>query len=140
MFDLSWAELLVIFAVALIFIGPKDIPNIAYQIGKFFRRLKYMQFALTNQFEDFMKQTEVRENSTPDQSDEKQQVQSKTKSDIETYGHEPDIEYDPNKRELDYDPYDEAEADVDLLEIMPLPQDENKDAEPEKKSKKKGKA
>lgn len=137
MFDLSWAELLVILVVALVFIGPKDIPNIAYQIGRIFRRLKYMQFALTNQFEDFMKQAEVRENSSPENG----HVRHPEKANAENaYGHEPEIEYDPDKQELDYDPYDEAEADVDLLEIMPLPQDEDITEDTNKNTPKKGKA
>lgn len=109
MFDFGWAELLVIAAIALFVIGPKDIPNIAYQIGKGFRRLKYLQFALTNQFDDFMKQAEVRENVEKEQAE-------------------------PEKRELDYDPYDEAEADAELLEMMPLPKregDETSDDEPD---------
>jgi len=98
MLGLSWAEFLVILVVVLVFIGPKDIPNIAYQMGKVFRRLKYMQFALTNQFEDFMRQAEVKEN----------------------------LDNKRPKIEPDSDPFDEIEGDVDLLEIMPLPQEDDK--------------
>jgi Tat protein translocase TatB subunit len=65
MFDFGWAELLIIAAIALFVIGPKDIPAIAYQIGKFFRRIKYMQYALTGQFDDFMAKAEAKENPQP---------------------------------------------------------------------------
>lgn len=94
MFDLGWAEFLIIAAVALFVIGPKDIPAIAYQIGKVFRRLKYMKYALGGQFEDFMETAEAK----------------KTEENPE-----------PEKQELDHDPYDEAEADAELIEMMPFP-------------------
>jgi len=97
MFDFGWAEILIIAAIALFVIGPQDIAKIAYQIGKFFRRIKYMQYALTGQFDDFMKTAEGKEKPE-----------------------EP-------KQELDHDPMDEAEADVELLEMMPLPQDDTED-------------
>jgi len=102
MFDFGWAEILIIGAIALFVIGPKDIPAIAYQVGKFFRRIKYMQYALTGQFDDFMAKAEIKENPK-----------------------EP-------KEELDHDPMDEAEADADLLEMMPLP---NKETEESKEKK-----
>jgi Tat protein translocase TatB subunit len=97
MFDLGWAEFLIIAAVALFVIGPKDIPAIAYQVGKAFRRLKYMQYALSGQFEDFMQAAETKK--------EKENPK-------------------PEKQELDHDPYDEAEADAELIEMMPLPEKE----------------
>ena len=108
MFDLGWAEFLIIAAVALFVIGPKDIPAIAYQIGKAFRRLRYMQYALTGQFEDFMDSAE-----------------SKKKQN--------NPEPEPEKKELDHDPYDEAEADAELLDMMPLADDQNvRDSESQK--------
>jgi len=97
MFDFGWAELLLVGAIALFVIGPQDIPKIAYQVGKFFRRIKYMQYALTGQFDDFMTKAEAKE--------------------------EPATE---PKEELDHDPYDEAEADAELLEMLPLPEKSNK--------------
>jgi Tat protein translocase TatB subunit len=95
MFDLGWAELLIVGAVALFVIGPTDIPKIAYQVGKFFRRIKYMQYALSGQFDDFMAKAEAKEEPA-----------------------------EAPKQELDHDPMDEAEADAELMEMMPLPADE----------------
>ena len=79
--------------IALFVIGPKDIPNIAYQIGKVFRRIRYMQYAITGQFDDFMAKAEAAAHPMPEDE----------------------------KMELDHDPYDEAEADAELMEMMPLP-------------------
>lgn len=68
MFDFGWAEFLVIGFVLLLVVGPQDIPKIMYQCGKALRRLHYMRFALTQQFDDFMqKADQAQHNNDPDQ-------------------------------------------------------------------------
>ncbi len=59
MLDFSWPELFVIAAVALIVIGPKDIPQIMHTLGRFVRRLQYVRFAMSQQFDDFMKEHDL---------------------------------------------------------------------------------
>lgn len=44
MLDFSWSELLVVLVVAVIVIGPKQIPDILYHVGRFTRRIQYMRF------------------------------------------------------------------------------------------------
>ena len=61
MLDFSWSELLVVIVVAVIVIGPKQIPDILYHVGRFTRRIQYMRFALSKQFDDFMEQTEMKQ-------------------------------------------------------------------------------
>ena len=61
MLDFSWSELLVVIVVAVIVIGPKQIPDILYHLGRMTRRLQYMRFALSKQFDDFMEQTELKQ-------------------------------------------------------------------------------
>lgn len=61
MLDFSWIELLTIVIIGVLVLGPKDIPAMMYQIGKIVRRLQYMRFALSNQFDDFMQQAELRD-------------------------------------------------------------------------------
>ena len=95
MFDFGWAELLIIAAIALFVIGPQDIPKIAYSVGKFVRRLKYIQFALTSQFDDFMDKVEAKEKPPK----------------------EP-------KEELDHDPFNEADDDEAFMQMVPLPEKE----------------
>jgi Sec-independent protein translocase protein TatA len=60
MFDLGWSELFLILIVAVFAIGPKQIPELLYGLGRIFRRLSYMKFALSKQFDDFMDQTEIK--------------------------------------------------------------------------------
>jgi len=62
MLDFGWAEFALIGLVLLLVIGPKDIPNLMYQAGKIFRRLHYMKFALSQQFDNFMEKAEASSN------------------------------------------------------------------------------
>lgn len=69
MLDFSWAELFVIIVVALVVIGPKDIPQIMHTLGRFVRRLQYVRFAMSQQFDDFMKEhdlEDIRKATKPD--------------------------------------------------------------------------
>ena len=61
MFDFGWAELLVIVAVAVLVLGPDEIPGIMRSLGRIVRRLQYVRFALTQQFDDFMKEHDLEE-------------------------------------------------------------------------------
>lgn len=40
MFDVAWSEMLVIIAVAVVVIGPKDLPKLLYAAGKFTRKVR----------------------------------------------------------------------------------------------------
>jgi sec-independent protein translocase protein TatB len=60
-FDFGWSELLVIVAVAVFVIGPKDIPKVMYTIGRVARRLQYVRFALSQQFDDVLKAGDIEE-------------------------------------------------------------------------------
>lgn len=70
MFDFGWAELLIVGAIALFVIGPQDIPKIAYSVGQFFRRIKYFQYAMSSQFEDFMQKAEAKIKPKTDDPDD----------------------------------------------------------------------
>lgn len=61
MLDFAWSEFLVVIIVAVIVIGPKQLPEVLYGLGRIARRLQYMKFALSKQFEDFMEQADLNE-------------------------------------------------------------------------------
>ncbi len=61
MFDFGWAELLVIMAIAVFVIGPKEIPDIMMTLGRAVRRMQYIKYAFTQQFEDFMQHHDLNE-------------------------------------------------------------------------------
>ena len=55
MFDVGWSELFLIMAVAVLVIGPDEIPKVMQTLGRIVRRLQYVKYAFSQQFEDFMK-------------------------------------------------------------------------------------
>lgn len=61
MLDFSWSEFLVVILVAVIAVGPKQLPEVLYGLGKIVRRLQYMRYALTRQFDDFMEQADLKD-------------------------------------------------------------------------------
>lgn len=61
MLDISWAELLVIAIVAVFVFGPQDIPKIMYGLGRVVRRVQYIRFALSKQFDDFLAENDLEE-------------------------------------------------------------------------------
>lgn len=61
MLDFGWSEFFLIIVLGIVLIGPKDIPDILYHLGRMVRRLQYMKFALSKQFDDFMMQNDLQE-------------------------------------------------------------------------------
>jgi len=59
MLDFGFPELLVIVAVAVIVIGPQEIPAVMVAIGRLVRRLNYMRFAVSRQFDEFMNDADM---------------------------------------------------------------------------------
>lgn len=59
MLDFGWPELFLIMAVAVIVIGPDEIPVIMVALGRVFRRFQYIKFALSQQFEDVMRDADM---------------------------------------------------------------------------------
>lgn len=65
MFNIGFSELLVIAALALIFIGPKQLPEVARVVGRFLNELRrasdeamHVFKETTMKSEDFMRKTE----------------------------------------------------------------------------------
>lgn len=54
MLDFGFPELLVVMVVAILVIGPQEIPAVMRTLGRLVRRLNYMRFALTRQLDEFM--------------------------------------------------------------------------------------
>ena len=61
MLNFSGAELLLIAAVAVLVIGPQDIPKIMFSLGRLVRRLQYVRYAFSRQFEEFLKDHDLDE-------------------------------------------------------------------------------
>ncbi|MCK6418619.1 MAG: Sec-independent protein translocase protein TatB [Alphaproteobacteria bacterium] len=59
MFDIGWSEILLIVVVASIVIGPRELPALLRILGRLARRLQYVRYAFTQQFEDFIKEHDL---------------------------------------------------------------------------------
>lgn len=65
MLDFSWSEFLVVLVVAVLAIGPRQLPEVLYTFGRLVRRIQYMKFAFSRQFDEFMDQAELRSARSP---------------------------------------------------------------------------
>ena len=61
MFDLGWTELLVIGIVALIVIGPKDLPGMFHALGRMSAKLRRMAREFQSAMEDAAKESGVKD-------------------------------------------------------------------------------
>lgn len=61
MFDISWAELFIVALVAILVIGPSDIPKVMMSLGRMVRKMQHIRFALTHHFDDVMRAVDVEE-------------------------------------------------------------------------------
>ncbi len=59
MFDIAWSEMLVIGAVALVVIGPKDLPKALRSVGEAVGKIKRMAAEFQGQFNDAMREAEL---------------------------------------------------------------------------------
>ena len=59
MFDFSWSELLLIGIVALVVIGPKELPGVLRTLGQWMSKVRRMAGEFQNQFQDAMREAEL---------------------------------------------------------------------------------
>jgi sec-independent protein translocase protein TatB len=90
LFDISWSEIFVVAVVAVLFIGPKEIPQVMRTLGQIVRRLQYMKFALMTQVDAVMKEHDLDE-----------------------------LRRGVNMKVMDLDDTDERGADEDVLDLKP---------------------
>ncbi|MBN8534979.1 MAG: twin-arginine translocase subunit TatB [Rhizobiales bacterium] len=61
MFDISWGEFLVVGVVALIVIGPKELPGVIRSVGRGMAKLRAMASDFRGQFDDALREAELHE-------------------------------------------------------------------------------
>src|SRR6185295_5074567 len=59
MFDISWGELLLIGVVALIVIGPKELPSVLRAVGQWMTKLRRMANEFQGQFQEAIREAEL---------------------------------------------------------------------------------
>src|SRR3954451_15614776 len=59
MFDIGWSELVVIAVVALIAIGPKELPGVLRMVGQYMGKIRKMASEFQGQFQEAMREAEM---------------------------------------------------------------------------------
>lgn len=61
MFDIGWSELLVIAVVAILVVGPKDLPRMLRTLGNYAGKVRRTANEFRQQFEDAIRESELDE-------------------------------------------------------------------------------
>lgn len=61
MFDIAWSEMLVIMVVALVVIGPKDLPRLVREVGKWTARARSMGRDFQRSFDDMVREADLQD-------------------------------------------------------------------------------
>jgi sec-independent protein translocase protein TatB len=59
MFDIGWSEMFVIAVVALVVIGPKDLPKVMRTIGRWVGKAKRITYEFKHHVDDMMRESEL---------------------------------------------------------------------------------
>src|ERR1700742_4634887 len=59
MFDIGWSEILVIAVVALVVIGPKELPGVLRMVGQWMGKARKMAAEFQGQFQEAMREAEM---------------------------------------------------------------------------------
>src|SRR5437773_7756625 len=59
MFDISWGKLVIIGVVALIVIGPKELPTVLRTVGQWMGKIRRMASEFQGQFQEAMREAEM---------------------------------------------------------------------------------
>lgn len=61
MFDMGWSELLLVAVLAIVFVGPKDLPKVMRTVGQYVAKMRAMMREFQNSFEDLARESELEE-------------------------------------------------------------------------------
>ena len=61
MFDIGWSELLVIGVVAIVVVGPKELPRLMRTFGHYLGQVRHMAADFQRQFEEAVRDSEIDE-------------------------------------------------------------------------------
>lgn len=59
MLDFGWLELFLITVLVVLFVGPQDLPRVMVALGRIARRLSYVRYAISQQFEEVMRDADL---------------------------------------------------------------------------------
>ena len=98
MFEIGWSELVVIAVVALIAIGPKELPGVLRAVGQYMGKVRRMASEFQSQFQEAMREAEM--------ADIKKSVDEMTES--------------ATKQFTDFDPIGTVRKEIESLSADPF--------------------
>jgi sec-independent protein translocase protein TatB len=101
MFDIAWSELALIGAVALIVIGPKDLPKVMRSLGQWTRKARLLASEFQHNVEDMIREAELDEIRRKVQSVDPSAVKEKMDEILDTQAMEEAMKIDPSTVPVD---------------------------------------
>jgi len=96
-FDIAWSELALIAAVALIVIGPKDLPRVMRNLGQWTRRARAMAAEFQRNLDDMMREAELDEIRKEVEKVSPTQFKESLEKLVDAKGIEEAVKIDPDK-------------------------------------------
>src|SRR5215471_11728993 len=59
MFDLGWGKIIIIAVIALVVIGPKELPGVLRTVGQWMGKVRRMASEFQSQFQEAMREAEM---------------------------------------------------------------------------------
>jgi sec-independent protein translocase protein TatB len=132
MFDISWTEFLLIGIVALIVIGPKELPAVMRGLGQWTRKIRSLAADFQNQFHEAMREAEMADlkKQVDDVAQDIKQYDplKDVRADVEAIGKDLDAAPDKNseekssEKELSKETAPESPAAAAPAKELPIPE------------------
>jgi sec-independent protein translocase protein TatB len=126
MFDISWTELLVIGAVALLVVGPKELPALLRTIGRYSGMIKRQANEFRSQFDEAMRETELEQLRR-----DVEKIKSEAESTLREAERAVDREVTENRRELDSAAAKPGRSDTEPVTVVEPGSGDRSPASPE---------
>jgi sec-independent protein translocase protein TatB len=127
MFDISWTEFLLIGIVALIVIGPKELPAVMRGLGQWTRKIRSLAADFQNQFHEAMREAEMADlkKQVDDVAQDIKQYDplKDVRADVEAIGKDLDAAPDKSsQKELTKETEPESPAVASPAKELPIPE------------------
>ena len=95
MFDIAWSELALIGAVALVVIGPKDLPKVMRVMGQWTRKARLLAGEFQNNFDEMVRQADLDDVRRQVQAVNPAALKDKVEAMVDSKGIEEALRIDP---------------------------------------------